>query len=173
MKKLCIVIAIVLLFSCKKEDTEANYHVSFTADGVNKTYTGHVLGHLDTTAGYVELTILGANAATSFDNYLGIYLNNYPGGNSIASGEYKDNVTNFTLLTTYANNGKEYEAGQTVAENAEQYNRPIANRFKVNITSLDGNTAKGTFSGDYYLEGDVQTGTKISVTNGDFFVKMQ
>lgn len=175
MKKLSVIAIVFLLIfeSCKKEDSEGNYHVSFTVDGVNKTYTGYVLAHTDTSAGYTTLTILGANSATSFDNNLGIYLDNYPGGMNITPGQYEDNFTDFTLLTTYTNNGVSYEAGQTMADNAVAYNVTIPNHFKLNIISMDNNTIKGTFSGDYFQDGDVQSGTRLNITNGDFYVKFQ
>ncbi|MGZ8554214.1 MAG: hypothetical protein ACXWV8_12450 [Chitinophagaceae bacterium] len=175
MKKfsVAIVFLFILLSSCKKDNSGEDYHVSFTVDGVSKTYTGHVLAHADTTSGYITLTILGANSASSFDNYIGIYLDNLPGGADINTGQYADNSAGFTLLTTYAVNGTEYEAGQSVAEDAIFYNVTIPNHFKVNISSMDGKTAKGTFSGDYYPDGNVQSGTKLNITNGDFYVKFQ
>ena len=173
MKKLFAALVIVCFFSCKKEHSaDTNYHVSFAVNGVTKNYTGHVLAHADTTSGYVEFTILGTNTMTSTDDYLGIYLNNDPGGSNIASGQYQDAATSYTLLTTYQNSGREYEAGQTVAQDAATDNITIANHFKVIITSMDKNTTRGTFSGDYYENGDVQ-GTKISITNGEFYAPIQ
>ena len=127
----------------------------------------------DTTSGYYTLEILGANSSTSFNDYLGFYLDNFPAGGNITAGQYEDNSTSYTLLTTYANNGIDFEAGQSVAQDAVAYNVTIANHFKVNITAMDDKTAKGTFSGDYYEDGDVQSGTKLTITNGDFFVRFQ
>ena len=176
MKKIFAISLFLIIFeSCQKEHsvTDDNYHVSFTVDGVNKTYTGHVFAHLDTIAGYIELQIVGANSTTSFDNYMGIYVNNFPGSSNITTGQYEDNSASFTLLTTYANNAIEYEAGQSVAEEAVTYNVTIANHFKVIISSLDNKSAKGTFSGDYYEDGNVQNGTRLSITNGDFYVPFQ
>jgi hypothetical protein len=49
----------------------------------------------------------------------------------------------------------------------------IPNHFKVTISSIVGNAARGTFSGDYYADGDVQSGTKLTITNGDFYVKIK
>lgn len=168
-----VVFLLVLLSSCKKNNSDEDYHVSFTVDGVSKTYTGHVLAHADTTSGFITLTILGTNSPSSFDDYIGIYLDNSPGGADINIGQYEDNSATFTLLTTYALNGTDYEAGQSVAEEAVFYNVTIPNHFKVNISSMDGKTAKGTFSGNYYPDGDVQSGTKLNITNGDFYVKFQ
>lgn len=176
MKKIsfAVIVLLVLFASCSKEESAKNYHVSFSVDGVNKTYTGFVAAHIDTFGTDLELTILGTNSVTSGDDYFGIYINNYPGGGKISAGEYKDNSANFTVLSTFHNpiDNVEYESGQSMAEEAVYYGIPIANHFKVNITSLDGKTAKGTFSGDYFYDGDVND-KKISITNGDFYVKFQ
>lgn len=177
MKKIALIAACVLILfsSCKKESSGSNsYHVSFTVDGVNKSYTGYAIVHIDSAAGDIELTILGGKTAASYDDYFGIYINNYPGGGKIPAGEYHDNSTAFTVLSTFQNGatGKEYESGQTVNDDATSHNVAIVNHFKANITSMDGKTAKGTFSGDYYQDGDIQS-SKISITNGDFYVKFQ
>jgi hypothetical protein len=181
MKKLtgfCLLIAIILV-SCAKEkgrqqgQQDNNYHFNFTVDGTKKSFTGYILSHLDTTNGYVELTILGAPALTSFDNYLGVYINNDPGKGNIGTGQYVDNATNYTLLTTYVASSVEYEAGQSVAEDAVTDNVTIANHFKLNITAMDKNTIRGTFSGDYFQNGDPKTGPKLNITDGDFYLKFQ
>ena len=163
----------ILFLSCSKE-TDENYHVSFTANGAAKTYTAHTLAHLqDAGGGNFELTILGAASSTSYDDYLGIYINNSPGGGAIQAGQYNDNTPDRIVLTTYENGGSAYEAGHTVADQAVIYNVPIANHFKVTISELTTNgVARGTFSGDYYKDGDVHS-TKISITSGEFYVKFQ
>ena len=175
MKKICAVLLLpaILFFSCSKE-TDDNYHISFTVNGVAKTYTAHTAAHLeDLGGGDLELMILGATSATSYDDYLGIYINNSPGGGTIQAGQYNDNMPNRVLLTTYENGGSAYEAGHTVAEQAVVYNVPITNHFTVNITELNtSGVARGTFSGDYYKDGDPRN-PKISITNGEFYVKFQ
>jgi len=167
------VLTFILFGACNKEKGDENYHVSFKVDGVSKTYTANVLAHADTTGSYMSLTILGADSPTSFDNYMSIYLDNSPGNGNINAGQYQDNSANFSLVTTYNKNGIEYKAGQSVAEDGVYYNVIIAHHFKVTITSIDKTTIRGTFSGDYYRDGDVQSTTKLNVTDGDFFVKFQ
>lgn len=175
MKKISIAILafFIVLSSCKKDKGDEKYHVSFMVNGVTKTYTGYAVVHTETIGGNTTLTILGANSATSYDDYMGIYIDNSPTGDNITAGQYEDNSAGFVLLTTYSNTGIDYEAGLSVAEDAVFYNVPIANHFKVNISSMDGNTAKGTFSGDYYADGNVQSGTKLTVTNGEFYVQVK
>jgi hypothetical protein len=176
MKKVSVIaiLFLILFGACNKEHgNDSDYHVSFTVDGVNKSYTAHVLAHKDTTGGYVTLTILGANSPTSFDNYMGIYLDNFPGHGNFTPVQYDDNSATFTLLANYTNNAIEYDAGQSIAQDAVTYGVTIAHHFKVNITSIDNNVVRGTFNGDYYKDGDVQSSTKLNITNGDFYVRFQ
>lgn len=168
------ILALTILFSCQKNtSSESNYHVSFTVDGKAVNYTGYVGATFDTASGYIDLTALGANSSTSYDNYFGFYLDNYSGAKSITTGQYVDASTDFTLLGNYTIGGVEYDAGQTVATDAITNNVTIANHFKVNITSLDRNTIKGTFSGDFFKNGDMSNISKVSITNGDFYLKLQ
>ena len=175
MKKIFLILLLpaILFLSCSK-DSDNNYHLSFTVNGTAKTYTGYTAAHLeDLGGGDFELMILGATNANSTTDYLGIYINNSPGGGTLQAGLYTDTSPNRILLSTYGSGALSYEAGHTVAQNGVTYNVTIANHFKVNITELNtGGVARGTFSGDYYPDGDVH-GTKISITNGEFYVKFQ
>src|SRR5436305_3607459 len=101
---------------------------------------------------------------------MGVYLNNYPGFMKLTTGLYNDSATNYTLLTTYAVNAKESSAGQTTYQEAAANNITITNPFKVNITSWDKNSIRGTFSGDYYSDTTIKAAKKMTITNGDFYV---
>lgn len=173
MKTLTIIGAAVLLFftACKKNGSSGStYSVSFTFNGVNKTFTGYVGAKFGTLTGYITLTVLGSDSSTSVNNNFGFYLDNYTGGSPIVAGQYQDTDTTYTLLTNYTSNGVTYDAGQTVAAAAVTNNVPITNHFKVNITSLTNTTIRGNFSGDYYQAGNVQAGAKVTITNGSFYV---
>ena len=88
-------------------------------------------------------------------------------------GQYLDTDTTYTLLTNYTTNGVSYDAGQTVAASAVTNSVSITNHFKLNITALTKTTIQGTFSGDYFQGGNVQSGTKITITNGSFYALIQ
>lgn len=177
MKKIYLfALALIVLFTgCQKEsgNSAGEYYVSFSVNGTAKKYTGYTFGHTEIVGTDAELQVVGTTSTTTFDNYMGIYLNNYPGSGTFTTGEYTDASTSFTLLATYESGGKSYEAGQSVAEDAAANSITIANHFKTTITQINDKTIRGTFSGDFYENGDVQTGAKISITNGEFYVKFQ
>jgi hypothetical protein len=175
MKKIFLIPAffLLLLISCKKDGQDQNYYVRFSADGVSKSFTGYVFAHEEVISGYTTLAVNGATSPTSFDDYMGFYIDNFPTAAAILPGIYLDNSPDYTLLSTYNINGLEYEAGETVAENAINDGITIANHFTVNITEKTSTTIRGTFSGDFYFEADVQNGDKITITNGEFYAKFQ
>lgn len=175
-KIISILVVIFIAFtSCKKSSSSGSqqYHVSYTVNGVNKTYTGYVAAHLNSANSTISLTVFGADSDTSTTNYIGFYLDNYSGGGSIAAGQYVDTMTNYTLLGNYTANGIESDAGQSIASDAESNSITIANHFKVNITSITSAVISGTFSGDFYQYGDVTNGAKVTITNGEFYAMFQ
>ncbi len=112
----------VLFFSCTKsteETQDTDYYLRFEKNGTMVNYTGHVMAHRDTVNGFVELQINGAHSIASIPTeYLGIYLNNFPGNANISTGQYQDNSTNHTLLTTHLFGNTSFEAGQSLAESS-------------------------------------------------------
>jgi hypothetical protein len=175
MKKFSIFPALLLLLlvSCKKDGQDDNYYVRFSADGISKNYTGYVFAHEEIISGYTTLAVNGATTPTSFDDYMGFYIDNFPTAAPFTPGIYLDNSPDYSLLSTYEVNGISYESGETVAEEAITNGVTLTNHFRLNITERTATTIRGTFSGDYYVEANVQSGNKITVTNGEFYAKFQ
>lgn len=104
---------------------------------------------------------------------MGLYIDNTPDNtHDIGEGFYEDTHPFFSVLSTYSNNNIDYEAGESVADDAATHSITI-NHFTIQITSMDDETVSGVFTGDYYADGNVQSGTKLSITNGEFHVKLQ
>jgi hypothetical protein len=177
MKKLSIITILVLtLFgtlSCNKKNDGDGFYIKFKVNGTTKEYTGYVVAHVDVVSGTATLTILGAPSATTFDDYMGIYIANDPSGNNITAGIYEDLSGDFTVLTTYASSRIEYEAGQSVAEDAAAGSITIPIHFNAIINSMSDETVKGSFSGSYYADGDVENGTRLDITEGEFYAEFQ
>lgn len=175
MKKAIPVLCFLFLslVACKKNNDDTNYHLSFSADGNVTNYTAYVISHYEFAGGFTELTINGTNSAASSTNYLGFYINNAPVGNPINEGVYTGTTPNFTLLSTYSINGVDYEAGVTMEEEAVSNGVTINNHLTLTITSISATEIKGTFSGDFFENGDVQNGNIITITNGEFKSKVE
>jgi hypothetical protein len=169
--------ALLILFSflsCKKgnDKEDTNFHLSFKVDGASKIYNGNLLAYTILDGEYTTLAICGTPPNTSFDVNLGLYISNFPSKGNIASGQYSDTDTNFYILSKYEVNSVAHAAGHSVVWDANADNVTIANHLKINITSMDKNTIRGTFSGDYFL-GYAKNGKKISITDGDFYIKLE
>ena len=72
-------------------------HINIWQPYYLQSFTGYTFGHFETTGGFTELSMLGANSSTADDNYAGIYINNYPGLLPISTGVYEDSSTDFTV----------------------------------------------------------------------------
>jgi hypothetical protein len=107
-------------------------------------------------------------------DWIGIYIDNTPSSDEITTGTYEDSTPDFTVLGTFTDGTAviDYDAGTSMYEHAITNGHTITNHFKVTIQSIDGTSIKGTFSGDFYPEGNLD-GIKKSITNGEFHLKWQ
>ena len=167
-----------VLTSCNKErstnDNNEAFHVTCTVDVTPMTLNGYVFCHYEWSAGYKAVTINGATGLSSTAASVGFVITNVPGRDSINMGIYTDASTNFEVLASYAPNISNigYDAGTTVFNDAKLIGATITNHFVVKITSLNNQTARGTFSGDFYYDGD-PSGAKKTITNGEFYVPVR
>jgi hypothetical protein len=167
---------IFLFSSCQKEGSQNNesFHVTCSVDGKAMSFNGFTFAHIETQAGQQAITINGATGLTADAASVGFVITNAPSGNPITAGTYRDTATKYELLASYAPNvsGIDYVAGTTFYSEAKNAGVTVSNHFTVTISSWTNETVKGTFSGDFYYDG-VPAGAKKSITNGDFFVKIQ
>lgn len=170
MKNLLIATLLVLSFSCKKNKDD--YYISCTIDGVSRTFNVFPTAHRETDNGFVGISVGGAAGASEDADSWGFWIDNTPTGGEIVARNYSDTDANFDLLSTYSRNGAliDYEAGTEVVDYANTLSVPIANHFSVTITAIDGNSITGTFSGDFFKEGDPE-GEIVQIRNGSFHVK--
>jgi hypothetical protein len=174
---LSILFIACFFLSCRKERSNNNneaFYVTCTVDGTPMKFNGYVFCHYEWAGGYKAVTINGATGMSSTAASVGFVITNYPGADSINTGTYTDASTDFELLASYAPNisAIAYDAGTTVFNEAKLTGTIIANHFTVKITSLNNQTAKGTFSGDFYYDGD-PSGAKKTITNGEFYVPVR
>lgn len=178
-KLLLSILCIACFFtSCNKERSNNNnneaFHVKCTVDGTPMTFNGYVFCHYEWAGGKKAVTINGATGLSATAASVGFVITNIPSGDSINAGTYTDASTNFEVLASYAPNISTiaYDAGTTVFNEAKLIGATITNHFVVKITSLNNQTARGTFSGDFYYDGD-PSGAKKTITNGEFYVPVR
>jgi hypothetical protein len=168
---------IIFLFSsCQKEGSQNNesFHVTCSVDGKAMSFNGFAFAHIEAQAGQQAITINGATGVTADAASVGFVITNAPSGNPITAGTYRDTATKYELLASYAPNvsGIDYVAGTTLHTEAKNAGVTVINHFTATISSWTTESVKGTFSGDFYYDG-IPVGVKKSITNGDFFVKIQ
>lgn len=174
MKKIFLIaLASACLFiSCKKSND--SYYFRCTIDGTAKTFNFNPYAHEETENGITSYLTGGFATSSTSGDWMGIYIDNSASGDDIGSGLYEDSSPDFTVLATFTDAAAviDYESGTSIYEDAITYGHTIANHLKVTIQSNDGKTMKGTFSGDFYPDGNLN-GTKKSITNGEFYLKWQ
>lgn len=175
MKKIFLLtlILVTLLSSCKKSND--SYYIRCTIDGIARTFNVQTFAHHETdpTSGRKGIGMGGLATSDPAGDWFGFWVDNIPSGNEIAPGTYTGTMADFGLLGTFtdATAGHDWYGGSSVEEDAVTYSAPIANHFTLTIQSIDG-AIKGTFSGDFYNDGDPRE-SKKSVTNGEFYLKFR
>jgi hypothetical protein len=174
---LTIFIAATLLSSCSKEKSVAedtNYHLTCSIDGVPTRF--------NVNSGAIELNqggfwVLGmggisADSANAPTLALGIYATET--GKKVPAGSYTDNGTTFQLLSTYSDVQQQidYSAGQDMYNQANQAGFTIQNHLQIQVIELTDKIVRGTFSGDYFEDSELD-GTIKKITNGDYYLLIQ
>lgn len=172
-----LLLASSIFASCSKGDSGGTYHITCTIDGASTSFNTAALAHIDAEPSGPgrDIIIHGLTGASATAGTFGFALNNNPGNDSIKAGVYPDTQTRYEVLASYSDNASspdDYESGTSNYQEAVRAGVTLTNHFTVTITSLTAQSVKGTFSGDFYFNGDVK-GRKKSITNGDFYVKLQ
>jgi hypothetical protein len=172
MKKLLIAtIAIVLIsLSCKKSGSSSgSYYFKGSANDTALTFNVNATAILDSTGGFTTLALTGNVSSAANLQGLTLDINNTPSGKPIVAGTYTEtNMTDFVVGGVY-NPG-----GTSVVYGAGEFGTPT-NPLTITISSIDKNTVKGTFSGDFFYT-DITTGYVgmpiKTFTNGQFDLKI-
>lgn len=177
VKKIILFSALLVsvFVSCKKNNSassSSNYHFTATIDGAAQTFNVSPLAVRVVNGPASEIAIEGfAGTSTSTSQVLAIsWANTGLAPASFTTGNYSDTASNYAVTGTYNPSlSVSYVSGSGVTGLASGSGVTIVNHLKFTITSLDSTAVKGTFSGDFYYNGDI-SGAKKTITNGDFFV---
>jgi len=173
-KNLFLATALVVAFaSCKKSNsTPDSPHITFTVDGTSKTFNTGLTAN-KYVGSQESIIIAGLTSLTGGEAFTLIL--GASGSNSITVKTYVYTDAGFSFDATYASGvggSTNYEAGSTFSQSASHIGQTVTNNMVLHITAIDAVSIKGTFSGDFYLDGDA-TQSKKSITNGDFYAKFQ
>ncbi|HEX2846337.1 MAG TPA: hypothetical protein VHN59_07295 [Chitinophagaceae bacterium] len=175
MRKLSALLLLVVTvsLSCKKGNSDPNYHLTFTIDGVNKKFNIYAMGFQSTLDGYHGVALGGAESTVANSATFGLEISNlFNNNNPVVAGTYNDDGTDFEVLASYQTEAEEsFEAGTTLYQETVRTGTAINNHLKVVITSIGNGSIKGTFSGDFHLEADPAAAKKV-ITNGEFYLPL-
>jgi len=174
-----ITILLFSIWSCKKSSSKpagTSYFISAMVGGSAKTFNVSALA-ADTTlsGGSTGIVIIGLSDSTGSPAAFDLTISNSPGLKPITTGTYTDTSTSYTLNSDYYSNyyaTMSFNAGTGFASIASGAGISITNHLKVVITSLSSTEIKGTFSGDYYFDGD-PSASATTITNGSFYLKFR
>ncbi|ULQ57007.1 hypothetical protein KJS94_02200 [Flavihumibacter rivuli] len=171
---ICSLLALFLFSSCSKDNDEPSYFLTCKIDGVEKSF------NVGAYASYVKVENIELWGMGGFENRnddsptMGLYLSNQPSEKPLGStGTFNSTNTDWEVLSTYMAKEmtEEYSAGSSVNADAEFYGVTIQDPLVLTITSNDGKTLEGTFSGDHYLDSDPKA-TRRKITEGKFRLKI-
>lgn len=153
--------------SCNK-DKEDSTVLKCKVDGVPIEFST-AFAQVDNPAGGVAgLVINGQNTGNPPSTFV-IAISTLP----ITEREYTDTESNVNTLASYNADGTtQYNAGTMVYQSTLREGVTMVNHLRVRLTELSNSSVRGQFSGDFYEDGDV-LGTKVTITEGEFYAKVQ
>lgn len=166
----------VVFSSCQKETSKAvdtNYHITCKVDGQAASFNIGATAYQIDSLGQTIIAIAGADAATTSPKVLSVAIISLEPGAAITAREYSDTSTVYGIGSDYVVQSgiEEYVAGYDLPAIAQENNVTLANHLKISIKEITDNTIRGSFSGDYYLNEDINS-TRKTITEGDFYVKI-
>ena len=176
MKKvhLFLLASLVCFFSCSKnKNDDSSFHITCKVNGTSKSFNS-VINGIKGTAEARGIAISAASAMSSSAEGFAFIVNDITNENEVTPGTYTDQSTTFQLLANYYGGSDvlDYHAGTEMYLESLHYDKPITNHFQVVISSIEDNKVRGTFNGDFYLNGEIE-GEKVSITEGSFYVQLK
>lgn len=164
-KHYLLAIALFAVVAACKKDKQDNYYITATVDGKSMSFSSYADASKSNSTGSYQLSFTGLSEAVN-KPALVIWMDSY---NPYAVGLYTD-TTWPTILNVQIqeNDTTIYSGGFSTARLTTD---PNFNHTIVNITHLENNAIRGTFSGTLYKSGDL-TAEKRVVTNGNFYLKV-
>lgn len=163
----------VSLNACSKdysfEKTEG-YHLIAAIDGVQVAFSTNSVHHTDPGNGH--LYISGSSQLDANGRYFNLGFQINSPDKKITLREYTDSDSDADVFGQVTeNNQVSYVIGDSLVARAKANGIIIINHFKVTVTELTKKAVRGTFSGDFYEDGNPGGAIK-KITNGKFFLRI-
>jgi hypothetical protein len=158
------VLSLCVFVSCKKSggSSSSDYHFTATVDGQSQSFNLSPLAVKVTNSGVSMIAFEGFAGNQSNQQVIAMSWTSLYAGQNLTVGNYSDTASKYAL-------GGNYNPSITVSYVAGSGIMTGGTNLKMTITSIDSTAVKGTFSGNFYLNGDPSS-PKKSITNGDFYV---
>lgn len=152
IRLLLTILAYSFVVSCKKTSSgPETYHFNATIDGQAQTFTNPVAVTWGISVNVTEDNFEGFTQAYTANPTLRLMWTNTSPGTSLGVGTWSDTSKNYNISGSYLVTPYEgYGAGTNLAATADTSGVKITNHLKIIITSMDGTSVRGTFSGDFY-----------------------
>lgn len=185
----CVGAVLLVCHSCTKKQIDqinAGYHINFKMDGIQETFDQNDSCQLtwDRSGNppMENLSIRGHKSAEALQHAPIIELA-IVSVDSITVGSYTDSSSNdaYSVFADYIplpdiqlSQGDIYMAGDGVYTDGIQQGVQLTHHLTINVTSIENGTIKGTFNGDFYeYDSDIRQAKITSITDGEFYLKIQ
>jgi len=187
---LCFITILLVGNSCTKkqvDELKSDYHITFNLDGTAENFdqadTCQITKDNSSTPTMQDLSIRGHNSVYTMTHASIIELA-IVSSDPITTGTYVDSSSNdnYAVYADYIPypditsmpGSNLYMAGDGVYTDGIQKGVELSHHLTITITSISNGTIKGTFSGDFYeYDTDIRQAKIESITNGDFYLKIQ
>ncbi|WP_431214007.1 hypothetical protein ACQ86N_03740 [Puia sp. P3] len=165
MKKLSFfcVLSLCVFAACKKSGgSSSDYHFTATIDGQSQSFNTSPLAVKVSNAGVSMIAFEGFAGNQSNPQVMAVSWNSFYAGQNLVVGTYGDTSSKYAIGGNYNPSiSVTYVSGSSIMTGGTH--------MKLTISSIDSTAVRGSFSGDFYLNGDPSS-PKKTVTNGDFYV---
>jgi len=166
-------IAFIALLSACKKSSSASYSVTANVGGTNTGFNQASYAVVSESSGTHTIIVQAVADGQAGKSILFSVANSTGSAPIIVGTTYVDTAADWDVEGVYtASQSAISYAGTILADDAANSSILIPQHLKVTFTSIDSTAVKGTFSGDFYLNGD-PSGPFTAISNGSFFVKIQ
>ena len=158
--------------SCSKSTTGPYYHITCSVNDTPRTFNANAFAFNEGDSIGPQIVVSGMTDHTFTSGSISFAITQDSAAHPIATGIYTDTSTLFQLDGSYTPNSTMaiYEAGTEFANEASAAGVFILDHLTIIVTSISTEEIQGTFSGDFYRNGNPALPIE-TITDGDFYIR--